>query len=1053
MNRIRNNSQFWTQIAGLVLVAIAYWVVVRIGLLFVAQPEGVASIWPASGLALAVLLLNPKSEWSKLLAVIFVTNAAGNWSGGNSLPVSLGFALANILEALLGAWVLTWLCKSKITFGRTMEIFALFGVAIISNAITALLGAATAALAFGAPFMNTWLVWWISDGLGMLLVTPLIVTWAVSQNMFQSASPRRLVEAVFLVITLTAFSWLLFGNFTVAEEPVLRNYMLFPILIWLAFRYSPRGMASALTLLAAIAIWNTLQGHGIFGFADQSVTQHLVSVQMLLCVTSFTGYLLSAIVTEQKLGMEKLRESEDKFKYVFENSAVGKSLTLPSGEINVNRAMCGMLGYSEEELRHRKWQEITHPEDVEVTQNAMNVVMSGEKESIRFLKRYIHKDGSIVWTDVSSAIRREPDGKPLYFITSIIDITERKHAEETLRQSEEKFSKAFQTSPYAITITRVEDGRFIEVNNAFTSITGISREEALSDSSIGLKLWVNEEDRRHVVSALRAGESVMGWEFLFRRKNGEVLTGLFSAQIIQLNLDACIISSINNITERKQAEDALRESEKKYQALTEISPVGIFRTDAQGNTTYVNPRWSRISGLSADEALGDGWLRAVHPEDREKLSDGWKKAASAQTASVREYRFVCPDGSVTWVLGQSTPERNIEGQVVGYVGTITDITERKQAEEALRESEEKWHSLVSASPDYIALHDRNGRYLFLNRYAEGFTEKDVIGNSIFEYLAPEFKDLYGKKMEECLSTLTTQKFEYSAMGDHGIFKIYEQYLVPITNAKKEIEILAIARDITERKRIEQQLANYTEKLEVMVDERTRELREAQERVVRQEKLAVLGQLAGGVGHELRNPLGVINNAVYFLKLIQPQADEKIKEYLNLIEKETHTAEMIITDLLGFARVQSVEREAVSVSDLIHQTLERFPAPPTVEVTLEIPADLPRVHVDLRQMTQVLGNLTINACQAMKDGGHLTISAVPQNDFIAIAVKDTGVGIPPGNMSKLFEPLFTTKTKGIGLGLAVSKKLIEANGGRIDVGSEAGKGSTFTFWLPRYSLPN
>jgi signal transduction histidine kinase len=206
-------------------------------------------------------------------------------------------------------------------------------------------------------------------------------------------------------------------------------------------------------------------------------------------------------------------------------------------------------------------------------------------------------------------------------------------------------------------------------------------------------------------------------------------------------------------------------------------------------------------------------------------------------------------------------------------------------------------------------------------------------------------------------------------------------------------------------------------------------------------------MASSVGHELRNPLAVITSALYYLKLVQPDADEKIKKYLDVIQQEVRTSEKIITDLLDFARVKSVDREAVSVSDLVRQTLERFPSPASGDVSIDIPADLPRAYVDLRQMIQVLGNLTVNACQAMKDGGKLNISAIVENNFISIAVKDSGIGISAENMKKLFEPLFTTKPKGIGLGLAVSKKLIEANGGRIEVESEAGLGSTFTVWLP------
>jgi signal transduction histidine kinase len=286
---------------------------------------------------------------------------------------------------------------------------------------------------------------------------------------------------------------------------------------------------------------------------------------------------------------------------------------------------------------------------------------------------------------------------------------------------------------------------------------------------------------------------------------------------------------------------------------------------------------------------------------------------------------------------------------------------------------------------------------------------------------------------------------------------------PIANR----ELLARVEAMLRIKAAEQTLKKYSEALEQMVAERTRELREAQEQLVRKEKLAVLGQMAGSVGHELRNPLAVIKGAVYYLKLVQPDADDKVKEYLDRIESETHNADKIISDLLDFSRIKSVDMEPVAVSDLVLRALERFPAPENVRVKLNLPENLPKIYVDLRQMIQVLGNLMVNACQAMISTPlrgqassttalvetKLTISAALEGDTMKIVVQDTGVGISSENMNKLFEPLFTTKAKGIGLGLAVSKKLTEANGGRIEVESEPDKGSTFTLWLPCYSLPN
>ena len=273
----------------------------------------------------------------------------------------------------------------------------------------------------------------------------------------------------------------------------------------------------------------------------------------------------------------------------------------------------------------------------------------------------------------------------------------------------------------------------------------------------------------------------------------------------------------------------------------------------------------------------------------------------------------------------------------------------------------------------------------------------------------------------------------------------QDYLV-----KGQVDGASLARAIRyaiERKRAEEEIRQLNADLEQRVEARTRELQAAQEQLVQQERLAVLGQVAGSIGHELRNPLGVISNAVYFLKMTQPGASDKVIEYLNIIENETHTSVKLISELLDFTQTKFVEREPANLSDLVRQTLAHYPTPALVEVVLELPPDLPPVYANPQQIVQALGNLVVNACQAMPAGGRLTFSARQEDQMVAISIMDTGVGIPTENLKKLFEPLFTTKTKGIGLGLPVSRKLVEANGGRIEVQSEPGKGSTFTVYLP------
>ena len=274
-------------------------------------------------------------------------------------------------------------------------------------------------------------------------------------------------------------------------------------------------------------------------------------------------------------------------------------------------------------------------------------------------------------------------------------------------------------------------------------------------------------------------------------------------------------------------------------------------------------------------------------------------------------------------------------------------------------------------------------------------------------------------------------------------------------------------EVAERREAEEKVRRLNAELELKVEERSRKLIEVQEELVRKEKLAILGQLSGSVGHELRNPLGVMRNAVYFLRMVLSEADQTVRDYLGIIAAEIDNSQRIIGDLLDFARTKPPLRTEVSVSDLVGQGLEKCAIPENVTLSVDIPQTLPRVSVDTQQIGQLLQNLVMNAVQAMPDGGSVRIggremqnfrfqaaslesdtrSPMPEGDYVALSVTDTGEGIAHENMSKLFQPLFTTKPKGIGLGLVVCRNLAEANGGWIEVESEPGKGTTFTAALP------
>jgi signal transduction histidine kinase len=233
----------------------------------------------------------------------------------------------------------------------------------------------------------------------------------------------------------------------------------------------------------------------------------------------------------------------------------------------------------------------------------------------------------------------------------------------------------------------------------------------------------------------------------------------------------------------------------------------------------------------------------------------------------------------------------------------------------------------------------------------------------------------------------------------------------------------------------------------MVAERTKELEKAQEQLLRKEKLAAIGQLSGGIGHELRNPLGVISSAVYMLQFLLPDAGEQVLEYLSLISEETQSALKIVSDLMDFARTRPAQREETDLPSLVARVLERYPPSQDIRLSIEMDADLPITFVDPQQIELVLGNLIANAYQAMPGGGILTVCAQDSGGTVFLSVRDTGCGISEENLDRLFEPLFTTKSGGIGLGLATSKTLVEANEGSIEVQSQKGQGSTFTIALP------
>jgi PAS domain S-box-containing protein len=373
---------------------------------------------------------------------------------------------------------------------------------------------------------------------------------------------------------------------------------------------------------------------------------------------------------------------------------------------------------------------------------------------------------------------------------------------------------------------------------------------------------------------------------------------------------------------------------------------------------------------------------------------------------------------------------------------------------SLRESEERFRMAFQNSAIGMALVGLDGSWLKVNDSLckiVGYSEQELLGKTFQDITHPD--DLQTDL--DFVAQLLAGEIDYFQVEKRYVHKdgraVWIRLSVSlIRDAEgKPVHFVSQMDDITEDKLAEKKIQKLNEELESKVRERTQQLLQAQEELVRKEKLAVLGQVAGSVGHELRNPLGVMSNAVYFLQTVLTDADDSVKEYLDIIKSEIAGSERIVSDLLDSVRTKPPQPDIVDVQELIEQTLHRCAVPPSVTVKRDIPATLLPLRVDAMQIQQVLRNLIRNGIEAMPEGGTLEIRALEnrQDETVTVSVRDSGIGMTPEVLTKLFQPLFTTKARGIGLGLVVVKNLTQANGGSVKVESEVGKGTLFTVTLP------
>jgi PAS domain S-box-containing protein len=757
--------------------------------------------------------------------------------------------------------------------------------------------------------------------------------------------------------------------------------------------------------------------------------------------------------TERKKAEEALRKSEERFKelanalldIVFETDLTGRVTFF-------NRRALEITGYAREELEKGvNMLQFVAPDDKERAKINMKRSMGGEDLGANEYK-LLKRDGSIFQALVKTApIVNENRAVGLRGV--VVDITELKKAEKALQESEGKLRGIIDASPDPIAVSS-PDAKIVDCNLAGLNRFGYLTKSEVVGRSV-YDFFAERTGTKAVERLSRAGDEVRNVEVIFQTKDGVEFPGELSTSPIRSPSGevTSFVSAIRDITERKEKEKKLRESEQRFEQVAESAEEWIWEVDANGTYTYSSPMVEKILGYTPEEIIGKKhFYDLFHAEDQEQL----RKAALAafeQKQPFRRFvnRNIHKNGKTVWLSTSGSPILDPQGKLVGYRGVDTDITDLKKKELELKDERHKLDTITQSIGAGFVVISKDYHVLWANKFIRDY-KGDVEGKLCFATLnsLPDVcPDCGVKKVFE--NGVDFDSHEYSSIDIRGKPYWVEIVATPIKDETGNVvSAVEIALDITEKKNLQGELAQYSMLLEKLVEERTKELKETQAKLVKSERLAAIGESAAMVGHDLRNPLQAIKNATYYLNntyaaMHPPSLDPKVRKSLQVISDSVNYADKIVRDLHDFSTMRNPLFRKTNLNSLLRETLQEISKPENVRILTHFSLRQ-KVEMDRDQMKRVFFNLITNGFQAM-NGGTLTVSTRKVDSCVEVSFKDTGIGITTENMQKLFQPFFTTKAKGMGVGLAICKKFVENHNGKINVESKIGKGTTFTIELP------
>ena len=779
---------------------------------------------------------------------------------------------------------------------------------------------------------------------------------------------------------------------------------------------------------------------------------------------------VSAIeVTDEKVADLRLREAEQRYRTVFEQAGVGVARVSPDGPfLEINDRYCEILGRSREEVLAGGWAEITHPDDLQADAALVERIARGEIDDYSLEKRYVAKDGSPIWVNLTVTAERDEPGNVLFYIAIAEDIGERKAAEEALRASQERYRALFGSMEQGFCVLRVsidEDGspadyRFEEINPAFTAQSGLSADvlhRSVREAVPGLeRVWFE----RYGKVAL-TGRSVRFVE------HAQPLGRWFEVHAFRLGdpKERNVAVLFTDITERLEREDALRRSEEALRLRLNAIPQMVWSTRPDGFHDFYNDRWYEFTGAPYGSTDGVGWNDMFHPDDQGRAWQVWQRSLETGEPYQIEYRLKHQSGEYRWVLGRALPVRSAEGEILRWMGTCTDIADLKAAEQALKDSEARLRAVIEAAPVGLVFADAKGAITGGNSRVESIIGHPVLPSRDFdgygEWISfhPDGRQVQSREYplaRVLADNLDAAELEVEYQRGDGRRRWVRFSAAPVRDETHAVVGGVVASIDIDRER------RLTEELEREVERVIGEREAAQEALRQSQKLEAMGQLTGGVAHDFNNLLTPIIGGLDLLHR-KNIADARTQRLLEGALQSAEKAKVLVQRLLAFARRQPLQPTAVDVGRIVEDMADLIGSTsgPRVRLEVVIDPDLPPALADGNQLEMALLNLSVNARDAMPEGGSLTIavrSELPTPDnrlglkeatYVVLSVTDSGAGMDEETRRRAIEPFFSTKGigKGTGLGLSMVHGLAAQLGGALRISSRPGLGTSIELWLP------